>query len=66
MILLIAPLSSSREHAKKGVYFAAMMGVFFSESGKTYALKKGLYMIEPSGDTFNIIDPKGIYHPHEW
>jgi hypothetical protein len=44
----------------------AMAGVVFSESEKTYALKKGFYVIEPSGDTFNITEPKGIYHPHEW
>jgi hypothetical protein len=53
-------------HSDRRVYFAAMAGVVFSESERTYALKKGLYVIEPSGDTFNIIEPEGIYHPHEW
>jgi hypothetical protein len=47
-------------------YLGAMAGVVFSESEKTYALKKGFYVIEPSGDTFNITEPKGSYHPHEW
>jgi hypothetical protein len=43
-----------------------MAGVVFSESEKTYALKKGFYVVEPSGDTFTIIKPTGAYHPHEW
>jgi hypothetical protein len=50
----------------KRKYPGAMAGVVFSESEKTYALKKGVYVIEPSGDTFNITEPKGDYHPHEW
>jgi hypothetical protein len=50
----------------KRVYLGAVAGVVFSESGKTYALKKGFYVIEPSGDTFNITKPEGKYHPHEW
>jgi hypothetical protein len=29
-------------------------------------LKKGFYVIEPSGDAFNITPPTGSYHPHEW
>ncbi|MDR3176743.1 MAG: DUF1664 domain-containing protein [Desulfovibrio sp.] len=47
-------------------YLGAIAGVVFGDSEKTYALKKGLYVIEPSGDTFAIIEPKGEYHPHEW
>jgi hypothetical protein len=43
-----------------------MAGVVFSKSAKTYALKKGLYVIEPSGDTFAITEPRGEYHPHIW
>jgi hypothetical protein len=53
-------------HDDKRAYFGAVAGVVFSNSEKTYALKKGLYVIEPSGDTFNIIEPKGAYHPCEW
>jgi hypothetical protein len=53
-------------HNDKRVYMGAMAGVVFSESEKTYALKKGFYVIEPSGDTFTITEPKGDYHPHEW
>jgi hypothetical protein len=53
-------------HHDKRVYLGAIAGVVFSESEKIYALKKGFYVIEPSGDTFNIIEPKGNYHPREW
>jgi alpha-galactosidase/6-phospho-beta-glucosidase family protein len=53
-------------HNDKRVYLGAVAGVVFSESDKIYALKKGFYVIEPSGDTFRITEPKGDYHPHEW
>jgi Holliday junction resolvase len=47
-------------------YLGAIAGVVVGESVCVYALKNGLYVIEPSGDTFNIIEPKGKYHPREW
>jgi hypothetical protein len=50
----------------KRVYLGAVAGVVFSESEKIYALKKGFYVIEPSGDTFAITVPRGEYYPHEW
>jgi chromosome segregation ATPase len=53
-------------HDDKRKYLGAMAGVVFSESVKTYTLKKGFYVIEPSGDTFTITEPKGSYHPQEW
>jgi hypothetical protein len=53
-------------HGDKRKYLGAIAGVVFGDSEKTYALKKGFYVIEPSGDTFNIIEPKGSYYPHEW
>lgn len=53
-------------HGDKRKYLGAIAGVMFNEGEKTYALKKGFYVIEPSGDTFNITEPKGSYHPHEW
>jgi hypothetical protein len=53
-------------HADTRKYLGAIAGAVFSDSEKTYALKKGFYVIEPSGDTFTIIEPKGDYHPHEW
>ena len=53
-------------HNDKRVYLGAIAGVVFSDSNKIYALKKGFYVIEPSGETFKITEPKGDYHPHEW
>ena len=53
-------------HNDKRIYLGGVAGVIFSESDKAYALKRGLYVIEPSGDTFTITEPGGKYHPHEW
>jgi hypothetical protein len=53
-------------HNDRRVYLGAVAGVVFGDSEKTYALKKGFYVIEPSGDTFTIIEPKGTYYPHVW
>jgi hypothetical protein len=53
-------------HNDKRKYLGAMAGVVFSESAKTYALKKGFYVIEPSGETFVITEPRGTYHPQVW
>jgi hypothetical protein len=47
-------------------YLGALAGVVVSESVKNYALSKGFYVLEPSGDTFTITEPKGEYHPREW
>jgi hypothetical protein len=47
-------------------YRGALAGVVFGDGEKIYALKKGFYVIEPSGDTFAITEPKGDYYPHEW
>jgi chromosome segregation ATPase len=53
-------------HQDKRKYLGALAGVVFNDREKTYALKNGFYVIEPSGDTFTIIEPKGNYYPHEW
>ena len=50
----------------KRKYLGAIAGVVFGDREKTYALKNGFYVIEPSGDTFNITEPAGAYYPHEW
>ncbi|MDR1247901.1 MAG: hypothetical protein LBK63_01235 [Treponema sp.] len=47
-------------------YLGAVAGAVFGDNERTYALKKGFYVIEPSGDTFNIIEPGGDCHPREW
>jgi hypothetical protein len=53
-------------HKDTRKYLGAVAGVVFSESEKIYALKNGFYVIEPSGDTFNITEPKGRYKVREW
>ncbi|MDR1176379.1 MAG: hypothetical protein LBK83_13035 [Treponema sp.] len=53
-------------HDDSRKYLGAIAGVVIGESVSTYALKKGFYVIEPSGETFKITEPKGKYHPHEW
>jgi hypothetical protein len=53
-------------HKDTRKYFGAMAGAVFSESAKVYALKRGFYVIEPSGETFTITEPKGAYHPRVW
>ncbi|MDR0655808.1 MAG: hypothetical protein LBG22_05780 [Treponema sp.] len=53
-------------HGDKRVYLGAMAGVVFGEGEKIYALKRGFYVIEPSGETFKITEPKDKYRPREW
>jgi hypothetical protein len=53
-------------HNDKRIYLGAVAGVVFGESEKTWALKKGFYVIEPSGETFKITEPKDKYHRQEW
>jgi hypothetical protein len=53
-------------HGDKRKYLGAVGGVVISDSVSIYALKNGFYVIEPSGETFKIIEPKGKYHPREW
>ena len=50
----------------KRAYLGAVAGPIISESVRVYALKNGFYVIEPSGDTFNITVPEGEYRPREW
>jgi hypothetical protein len=56
--------ADSRNDRRK--YLGAVAGAIFGNSEKNYALKKGFYVIEPSGDTFNIIVPEGDCRPREW
>jgi uncharacterized coiled-coil protein SlyX len=53
-------------HNDKRVYLGAVAGVVFGEGEKIWALKKGFYVIEPSGETFKITEPKDKYRPREW
>jgi len=51
-------------HGDKRVFLGAVAGVVMTSHVKKYALKQGFYVIEPSGETFNIISPSG--QPKEW
>jgi len=53
-------------HNDKRKYLGAIAGMVFNENEKTFAMKNGFYVIEPSGDTFIITAPEGIYSPREW
>jgi len=51
-------------HGDKRIFLGAVAGVVMTSYVKKYALKQGFYVIEPSGETFNIISPSG--KPKEW
>jgi hypothetical protein len=53
-------------HQDRRAYLGAVAGVVMSESVKNHALKRGFFVLIPSGDTFNIIKPEGKYHIKEW
>jgi hypothetical protein len=53
-------------HKDNRKYLGAVAGAVTSDSVKNYALKKGFFVVIPSGDTFNIIKPEGKYHIKEW
>jgi methyl-accepting chemotaxis protein len=54
-------------HNDKRKYLGAVAGVAFDDSVKTYALKNGFYVLEPSGETFTITRPQDRgYTPREW
>jgi hypothetical protein len=45
------------ERNDKRKYLGAIAGAVFDESVKTYALRNGFYVLEPSGETFIITEP---------
>ena len=51
-------------HGDKRSFLGSVAGVVVTANVKEYALGKGLYVIEPSGETFTIIPPNGP--PKEW
>jgi hypothetical protein len=51
-------------HGDKRAFLGAVAGVVVTDNVKNYALKQGFFVIEPSGETFNIISPIG--QPKEW
>jgi len=48
----------------KRKFLGAVAGVVVTEEVKNYALNQGLFLIEPSGENFNITPPNG--EPKEW
>ena len=51
-------------HGDKRTFLGAVAGVVMTDNVKDYVLKQGFFVIEPSGETFNIIPPNG--QPKEW
>jgi hypothetical protein len=51
-------------HGDKRAFLGAAAGVVMTANVKQYALGQGLYVIEPSGESFNITPPEG--QPREW
>jgi len=48
----------------KRTFLGAVAGVVVKDSVREYALSQGLYLVEPSGETFNITPPPD--KPKEW
>jgi len=51
-------------HGDKRAFLGAVAGVVMTPNVKEYALGQGFYVIEPSGETFNITPPGD--KPKEW
>ena len=51
-------------HGDKRTFLGAVAGVVVTDEVRNYALNQGFYLIEPSGESFNITPPKG--NPKEW
>jgi flagellar motor protein MotB len=51
-------------HGDRRAFLGAVAGVVMASNVKEYALGQGLYVVEPSGETFNITPPIG--KPKEW
>ena len=51
-------------HGERRVFLGAVAGVVITPNVKEYALGQGFYVIEPSGETFNITPPND--QPKEW
>jgi hypothetical protein len=48
----------------KRTFLGAVAAVVVPDEAKDYALSQGFYLIEPSGENFNITPPNG--KPKEW
>jgi len=54
----------SNTHGDSRTFLGAVAGVIVTDEARSFALDQGLYLIEPSGDNFNITPPLG--KPREW
>jgi len=50
----------------KRKFFGAIAGVVMNKEVKEYAFKTGLYVVVPSGQTFDVFIPEGEYSPRGW
>jgi hypothetical protein len=46
-------------HGDKRTFLGAVAGVVVTDEVREYALNQGLYLVEPSGENFNITPPNG-------
>ena len=53
-------------HGDKRAFLGAVAGMVFNDNERSFTLKNGFYVIEPSGETFVITVPDGPYAPKEW
>jgi hypothetical protein len=53
-------------HNDRRSFYGAFGGAIMSEAVRIYALKKGFYIIEQSGDTITVTKPRGSYAPKVW
>jgi hypothetical protein len=51
-------------HGNKRTFLGAVAGVVIKDTVRKYILKQGFFVIEPSGESFNITPPNG--KPKEW
>jgi hypothetical protein len=51
-------------HGDKRMFLGAVAGIVVTDEAREYALNQGFYLIEPSGENFNITPPNG--KPKEW
>jgi hypothetical protein len=51
-------------HGDRRTFLGAVAVVVMTQNAKNYALGQGFYVVEPSGETFNITSPNG--QPKEW
>ncbi|MDR1858296.1 MAG: hypothetical protein LBQ69_02375, partial [Treponema sp.] len=53
-------------HDDRHTYLGAVAGIVMADETKQFALSKGFYVIEPSGDMFDVTAPQGKGLPREW